>query len=160
MTEAMNICSIAPAMKALYESIKSRSLAHLTINHLTLELQLPPYLDSLLHSADDNDADLNYQDPDSIGGPSSGEGRGRWGKELSFAWRLPSLEPWKSLLLLDGPDGKNWTDIYQSLRSGAMREEDRSLGEQLVRFLQQVDVTLSYVYGHYTSLDLHAHDFH
>lgn len=140
MTEAILSSSIAPAMKTLYECIKSRSLAPLNIHNLTLELQLPPYLDSLLHSADDADADLNYEGPDAGGPGGSGGG---WGKELSFAWRLPSLDPWKSLLLLDGPEGKDWMEVYASLRSGAVREEDRLLGEQLVRFLEMADVTLS-----------------
>lgn len=140
-------------MKTLYECIKSRSLAQLTIHNLTLELQLPPYLDSLLHSADDIDADLNYLGADSsqgIGLDSSvsglagrGGSGGGWGKELSFAWRLPSLDPWKSLLLLDGSEGKDWMEVYASLKSGAVREEDRVLGEQLVRFLEMADVTLS-----------------
>lgn len=153
ITEAILNCSIAPAMRTLYECIKSRSLAQLTIHNLTLELQLPPYIDSLLHSVDDTDADLNYLGTESSHGISldssmsgiTGRGSGGgWGKELSFAWRLPSLDPWKSLLLLDGSEGKDWMEVYASLKSGAVKEEDRVLGEQLVRFLEMADVTLSY----------------
>ncbi|KAH9961165.1 hypothetical protein BGW80DRAFT_1360342 [Lactifluus volemus] len=34
MNEAISVSSVAPAMKTLYESIKSRLLAHLTIHNL------------------------------------------------------------------------------------------------------------------------------
>ncbi|KAH9961174.1 hypothetical protein BGW80DRAFT_1360514, partial [Lactifluus volemus] len=55
MNEARSVSSVAPAMKTLYESIKSHSLAHLTIHNLPMELQLPPYLDTLLHNTDDEE---------------------------------------------------------------------------------------------------------
>ncbi|KAI0067195.1 hypothetical protein BV25DRAFT_1819496 [Artomyces pyxidatus] len=140
MQQALVVSSIAPAIKILYESIKSRSLAHLTIHNLPLELQLPPYLDSLLHSEGDSDfADLafNGDEPGVDGNP--------WGQELGFAWRLPSLEPWKSLLLLGGPEGKEWMDVYASIRGSNVRDEDKMLAEQLIKFLEMADVTLSLV---------------
>ncbi|KAH9961671.1 hypothetical protein BGW80DRAFT_1357602, partial [Lactifluus volemus] len=57
MNEALSATPVAPAtgMKALYESIKSRSLAHLTIHNLPMELQLPPHLGALLHNTDDEE---------------------------------------------------------------------------------------------------------
>ncbi|KAI0045843.1 hypothetical protein FA95DRAFT_1543270 [Auriscalpium vulgare] len=140
MAQALLSSSIASALKTLYEAIKSRSLAHLTIHNLPLELQLPPYLDSLLHSEDEADpADLVYQ------GDGDTTDQNPWGPELSFAWRLPSLEPWKSLLLLDGPEGREWIDVYASIRGSNVREEDRMLAEQLIKFLEMADVTLSLV---------------
>ena len=140
MEEALTVSSVAPAMKTLYESIKSRSLAHLTIHNIPLELQLPPHLDSLLHSTD-AECFAEYDEVDSQGG------FGGWGRGFSVAWRLPALEPWKSLLLLDGPDdpGRQWMDVYAAIRGTNVREEDKLLAEQLIKFLETVDVTLSYV---------------
>lgn len=127
-------------MKALYEAIKSRSIAHLTIHNIPLELQLPPYLDTLLHSTDGEEL-AEYDEVDSRGGVST------WGRGFSVAWRLPALEPWKSLLLLSGPDNpsRQWTDVYAAIRGTNVREEDKLLAGQLIKFLETVDVTLSYV---------------
>jgi len=140
MDEALLVSSIAPAMKALYESIKSRSLAHLTIHNIPLELQLPPHLDALLHSTGDEDFAEN-DEGDSPGSLST------WGRGFAVAWCLPALEPWKSLLLLSGPDdpGRQWMDVYAAIRGTNVREEDKLLAEQLIKFLETVDVTLSYV---------------
>ncbi|THH15777.1 hypothetical protein EW146_g4754 [Bondarzewia mesenterica] len=149
MKQALVISSIAPAMKILYEAIKNRSLAHLTIHNLPLELQLPPYLDSLLHSEDDLDAvEQGYQ------GDVSNRDGNSWSRELSFAWRLPSLEPWKSLLLLDDPGDKEWMGVDANLRAANVREEDRMLAEQLIVFLKMADVTLSCVQA-YIALTSH-----
>jgi hypothetical protein len=111
MIEASLISSVAPVMKSLYEAIKSRSLAHLTIHNIPLELQLSPHLDSVLHSTDDEDFAEN-DEADSQGG------LGTWGRGFTVAKRLPALEPWKSLLLLDGPDnpGRQWMDVYAAIR--------------------------------------------
>jgi hypothetical protein len=140
MDEALSVSTIAPAMKALYEAIKSRSIAHLTIHNIPLELQLPPYLDTLLHSTDDEE----FAEYDEVGSRS---GVSTWGRGFSVAWRLPALQPWKSLLLLGGPDdpGRQWTDVYATIRGTNVREEDKLLAGQLIKFLETVDVTLSYV---------------
>lgn len=156
MDEALSASTVAPAMKTLYEAIKSRSIAHLTIHNLPLELQLPPYLDTLLHSTDDEEI-AEYDEAGSRGGVST------WGRGFSVAWRLPALEPWKSLLLLSGPDdpGRQWTDVYAAIRGTNVREEDKLLAGQLIKFLETVDVTLSYVYFcptvYHGNLDLNAH---
>ncbi|KAI0303606.1 nitrogen permease regulator of amino acid transport activity 3-domain-containing protein [Multifurca ochricompacta] len=138
MNEALLVSSIAPAMKTLYESIKSRSLAHLTIHNLPLELQLPPHLDALLHSTDDEE----FAEHDEV---ESRDGVNTWGRDFGIAWRLPALEPWKSLLLLSGPDGpsREWMDVYAAIRGTNVREEDKLLAEQLIKFLETVDVSLS-----------------
>lgn len=122
-------------MKALYEAIKSSSMAHITINKLPLELQLPPYLDHLLHSVDEYELDV-VDNPD--------EEANSWGKEMNFGWRLPALAPWKSLLLLDDKDGHG-LDPRMGLEGPHARSEDRALAEGLIKFLQTVSVTLSYV---------------
>jgi nitrogen permease regulator 3-like protein len=118
-------------MKTLYEAIKSCSVAYLTINSLPLEVQLPPYLDQLLHFKDNEDQDW-VSDDDEYGYVAM------WGKDMSVGWRLPSLVPWKSLLLLDSAIGG-------SLRRSQIAPEDQHLAEGLFRFLETVNVTLSYV---------------
>ena len=136
MTHALKASSIAPAMKSLYEAIKSRSIANITIRDLPLELQLPPYLDLLLHNDD--------YDDDFIGLAGEHEESSAWGKEMGFAWRLPTLAPWKSLLLLDDQDDSG-ENLYANLMGQHVIPEDRQLAEQLIRFLQNTSVTLSFV---------------
>ncbi|KAJ7591166.1 nitrogen permease regulator of amino acid transport activity 3-domain-containing protein [Mycena floridula] len=130
MNDALEMSSIAPAMKALYLAIKSQTMAYISIHSLPLELQLPPHLDMLLRS-DEDEMDL-WNDPveeDSL----------IWGPELSFG-RKETLAPWKSLLLLDSHDG---FDPYMNLRGPYISSEDRTLVEGLIRFLESASVTLS-----------------
>ncbi|OAX37621.1 hypothetical protein K503DRAFT_693059 [Rhizopogon vinicolor AM-OR11-026] len=125
--------SIATAMKILYEAIKSSNMAHVTLNDLPLELQLPPYLDHLLHNEEELELDFvsrleNHSDSQ------------LWGRELGFGWRLPALVPWKSLLLLDTDQE---LDPYMNLRGSHVHAEERSLAEGLIKFLETASVTLS-----------------
>ncbi|KAJ7052572.1 nitrogen permease regulator of amino acid transport activity 3-domain-containing protein [Mycena amicta] len=129
MNQALAASSIAPAMKTLFEALKSSSVAYISIHNLPLELQLPPYLDTLLHSEDDDNEPLS---------PSDDSDTQTWGQEMSFGYRLPSLTAWKSLLLLD--DGPEGVDPYANLRQST---GDRSLVEGLLRFLETSTVTLS-----------------
>lgn len=119
-------------MKTLFEAVKSSSMAYLTIHNLPLELQLPPYLDVLLHSTEDSKVDfLHHPDED---------GSQAWGQEMNFGWRLPALAPWKSLLLLDENNGQ---DPYANLKGPHVSPEDRTMVEGLIRFLETASVTLS-----------------
>lgn len=135
MVKAQQVSSIAPAMKSLYEAIKSSSMAYITIHGLPLELQLPPYLDCLLHSEGENEADF-FNNPDDEAMETN------WGQEMGFGWRLPALVPWKSLLLLDSHDGM---DPLENLRGSQIGPEDMALAEGLIKFLEEVSVTLSLV---------------
>lgn len=140
---ALRISSLAQAMKNLYEAIKAGVIASITIHDLPLELQLPPYLGSLLHSTsyDDYDDDfaLEYQQHE-----ESFFGTEGWAKELGFAWRLPTLAPWKSLLLLDDGDHGDGNAFYADLITGQnVIPEDRQLAEQLIKFLEITSITLS-----------------
>ncbi|PFH52906.1 hypothetical protein AMATHDRAFT_55736, partial [Amanita thiersii Skay4041] len=130
--QALEQSCIGPAIKALYEAIKTLSAAHVTINDIPLELQLPPYLDQLLHNQEEDDIDF-------LPSPDDDE-NSNWGQDMRFGWRLPSLTPWKSLLLLDGQDA---SESY--LRSGQIYvpTQDRSLIEGLIRFMKTVNITLS-----------------
>lgn len=135
MAHALKASSIAPAMKSLYESIKSCSIANITIHDLPLELQLPPYLDLLLHNDDLEDEFVSH----------AHDGEDSWGKDMGFAWRLPVLEPWKSLLLLDDDDSDDrGENLYMNLMGQNVMPEDRLLGEQLIKFLELTSITLSY----------------
>ncbi len=120
-------------MKALFEPIKVSKIAHFTITGLPLELQLPPYLDALLHS--DDDTEMEYLNPPHEDDTPS------WGPEMSFGWGLPTLAPWKSLLLLD--EKKDGIDLYADLKDPFLSPESRGIAEGLVKFLEIVAVTLS-----------------
>lgn len=120
-------------MKSLYEAIKTRSIAYITLNAIPLELQLPPHLDDLLHNED--------LDPDSVPAPYD-EKTENWGPELSTGWKLPELAPWKSLMLLDATDD-SLEDPMASFRGPHVSAEDRALAEKLMRFMENVSVTLS-----------------
>ncbi|KAJ7127112.1 nitrogen permease regulator of amino acid transport activity 3-domain-containing protein [Mycena epipterygia] len=133
MAQALDASSIGPAMKTLYEALKSASVAYITIHDLPLELQLPPYLDVLLHSEEENETDFLS--------PADDDEYQVWGQEMSFGYRLPSLTAWKSLLLLD--DGPEGIDPYANLRRSLIGTGDRSLVEGLIRFLEIASVTLS-----------------
>jgi hypothetical protein len=125
--------TIASAMKDLYDAIKASKVANLTINDFSIELQLPPHLDTLLHN--DDEAELNYLDsPDEEDSPG-------WGPEMNFGWRLPTLAPWKSLLMLDDPaDGG---EPFPGLKGPHFSPEDRAAADGLTRFLETISVTLS-----------------
>ncbi|KAG7440351.1 uncharacterized protein BT62DRAFT_938166 [Guyanagaster necrorhizus] len=122
MTQALEVSSIAPAMKTLYEAVKLSSMAYVAINNIPLELQLPPFLDRILYTEDD---DLHQ--------PEDEEWQS-WGPEMAFGWKLPALAPWKSLLLLD--DSLN-------LRTPHIDGNDHNLIEGLVRFMEIASITLS-----------------
>ncbi|KAF5359639.1 hypothetical protein D9756_003129 [Leucocoprinus leucothites] len=126
--------SIASAMKDLYEAIKGSKIASLRINDFPLEVQLPPYLDGLLHNEDETEIDY-LTSPDEEDSPG-------WGPEMSFGWRLPTLAPWKSLLMLDDPKNIGGGD-FASLKGPYLTQEDRIAAEGLARFLDIVSVTLS-----------------
>lgn len=105
------------------------------LNNLPLELQLPPYLDHLLHSEEEYELDfVDYQEDED-------EAR-VWGRNLSFGWHLPALTPWKSLLLLDADDA---LDPYTNLRGPHVRPDERDYADRLIKFLETASVTLSYV---------------
>ncbi|KZV65556.1 hypothetical protein PENSPDRAFT_655684 [Peniophora sp. CONT] len=110
---------LAGALRELYEAIKRRDVARVSVAGAPLELQLPPALDGLIRSGEEEEVsdELPVEE-----GASTG---------------LPGLAPWKSLLLLG--------DAYEGMRSTHVGEgdEDKLLAEQLMRFLEMADVTLS-----------------
>jgi nitrogen permease regulator 3-like protein len=138
VSECLASSSIANAMKTLYESLKASSIACITLHSLPLELQLPPYLDRLLHSDEDiDDAQANFLDEEDVE---------CWGEEFRYGWRVPSLAPWKSLLLLERDGDEEGADPLTTLREGAMELEDQGgFVDGLVKFLENASVTVSLV---------------
>jgi len=134
VAQAFEISTIAPAMKTVFEAIKSSSMAYVTLNDLPLELQLPPYLDTLLHSQDDNE-EADFLDPSSDEDPTE-----HWGEHTNLGWRLPVMAPWKTLLLLEIDNEK---DLHMIMGGPQENAEDKSLAEGLLRFLETASVTLS-----------------
>lgn len=141
-SQASQLSSIAPAMKAIFEAIKSSDVAYVTINDLPLELQLPPYLDTLLHNQEDQEADFIEPSDDDISL--------NWGSDMSMGWKLPTMAPWKTLLLLDVD---NNVDPHQLLKAPDDPTEDRTLIEGLIRFLGTASVNLSFVSYHFLCKD-------
>lgn len=133
----MKASTIALAMKTTFEALKRDEIAHVNIGDFPLELQLPPYLGSLLHSDDPLEVESNDRDDEAADGVAS------WGADMSFAWRLPSLAPWKALLRLD-EEGEQGYELYMKLKGPQLNPEDRELAEQLLRFLEMSTVTLWY----------------
>ncbi|KAL1749236.1 nitrogen permease regulator of amino acid transport activity 3-domain-containing protein [Schizophyllum fasciatum] len=129
MAQASAQTSIAPAMQVLFDTIKNSDIAYITIHDLPMELQLPPYLDTLLNVAGDDEVDeLQEQDAADM-----------WGPHMSFGWRLETLAPWKSILLLEKDD----FDPFASLRGPHVSVNDRPLVDGLIRFLEVASITLS-----------------
>ncbi|KAF9067964.1 nitrogen permease regulator of amino acid transport activity 3-domain-containing protein [Rhodocollybia butyracea] len=135
-SQALEASSVAASMKTLYSAIKSSSMAYLSIHELPLELQLPPYLDSLLHSEEDNELDMFTAD-------ASDEVEGLWGPEMSFGWQLPVLAPWKSLLLMDDIRSEEGEEAFANLRSPYITPDDRPIVEGLMKFLEIASISLS-----------------
>jgi hypothetical protein len=143
MSQALKASTLPMAMKTLYEAIKSSSIAYLTINGLPIEVQLPPFLDFLLHPGEDEN-----QRPDD---DAYADDEGTWAREMSVGWRLPSMAPWKGLLLLDGPGGIGpgaaGAEMINNLRAAHISPEDEKIAEGLLRFLETASVTLSCVHS-------------
>ena len=62
-----------------------------------------------------------------------------WGPHMSYGWRLETLAPWKSILLLE----KDGFDPFASLRGPHVSVSDRPLVDGLIRFLEVASITLS-----------------
>lgn len=133
VAQALDNSNLARAMKTLYDAIKANTIARLVINEIGIEVQLPPQLDNLLHSEEDNPDYVEHEDPESVS----------WGPELSFGWGLPSLAPWKSLLLFNVEDQYN--DLKTNLSRPGLSQEDQMLAEGLIQFLETVSIFDSYV---------------
>lgn len=134
----MKVSSIATSIKTLYDAIKERSIARITIRDFSLELQLPPFLDHLLYNEDPLDSD--WEDREGVDDDDF-DNAAAWGSDMSFAWRLPALTPWKALLRMDDQGDRGY-ELYMKLRGPQLNQDDRDLAEQLIKFLETASVTL------------------
>ena len=141
---------MARAFERIYTSIHSNSLARLTLHNISLDLQLPPFLDSLIR-ADPSDPSASslgrsgavfYEDEEDETGDDD---YADWGPELSFGWKLPALTPWKSLLLLDvDPEGENSNaDPLHNLHRPGLTRDERDIAEGISRFLDNASTFVS-----------------
>ncbi|KAM6504449.1 Nitrogen Permease regulator of amino acid transport activity 3 domain containing protein [Amanita muscaria] len=130
--KAIEQSSIAPAMKAVYEATRSSAIAYVTLHDIPLELQFPPHLNQLLYNQDDVDASLS-ESPDD-------EGLNSWGPEMSDGWKLPSLTPWRSLLLLCE---QQRLEMYLQQSATRLLPQDHPIAESLIKFMKIVNITLS-----------------
>ncbi|KAF8577795.1 hypothetical protein K439DRAFT_1664082 [Ramaria rubella] len=145
--------SLARAIEHIYTSIRSNSLARLTLNNISLDLQLPPFLDYLLRAnpSDPSGSSSLILSRDGYGYEEEDtDERGdvdyaSWGPELSFGWRLPALTPWKSLLLLDmdRAEDKGKADLLQNLNRPGLTKDERDIAEGFSRFLDSASVFVS-----------------
>lgn len=133
------------AIQTLYTAIKSSSVARICLNSTgaSFEVQLPPYLDSILYTETDM-----HTFSDETGFESEKDSQG-WGQEMEVGWYLPVLAPWKALLMLDD----NPRDILDTLgERGTTKLYYRKLGqsstaanlEGLDSFLKEVRITRRY----------------
>jgi nitrogen permease regulator 3 len=141
--------SLARAFERIYASIRANSLARLTLHNISLDLQLPPFLDLLIR-ADPSDPSASslgrsgkggYDDEDQSGDDDYAD----WGPELSFGWKLPALTPWKSLLLLDVDPGdeNSKADPLQNLNRPGLTKDEREFAEGVSRFLDTASIFVS-----------------
>jgi hypothetical protein len=146
--------SLARILEQLYTSIRSNSLARFIVNNISLDLQLPPLLDDLLH-IDPSDPYSSQVCPNSGSVCDNEEEEDEcpdshyasWGSELSFGWKLPSLTPWKSLLLdLDSKDARNKVDPLQNLNRlnrNRLTKDEQQMASGFSRFLDNASVFTS-----------------
>lgn len=139
--------SLAQGLQRIHTSIRSNSLARLTFNDITFDLQLPPFLDELLRTDQSTlntfsvETEALYNEEDE----QSDRPYVTWGPELSFGWKLPAFAPWKALLLLDveltahtrqGDPLSNFDGAY-------FNSQEHEVAEGISRFLDCASVFVS-----------------
>lgn len=114
----------------------AQEIARIKINESGVELQLPPSVDSPFNVSSDVFGDE---------GPRSSLGLNDIATthDPSYNWRLPELQPWKSILLLDMEAEKD--QLIVRLSNPGLSLEDQEVYEELIEFLQGVSVFETYV---------------
>ncbi|CAE6375521.1 unnamed protein product [Rhizoctonia solani] len=161
---ALNTCPLASAIKTVYESVTKGTVAHIQINEVPLDIQLPPRHTAMLGGSTnigvpedgiDPNADVEHG-PASAGAEEEFEDEaGRAEDARRFGWWLPRLLPWKGLLLLEDAGPGTGAEMIVRMNSGRMAsagnmngsvggEEDALADEDMFRkFLSYVQPTLS-----------------
>ncbi|KAF8721653.1 Nitrogen Permease regulator of amino acid transport 3, partial [Rhizoctonia solani] len=161
---ALDTCPLAAAIKTVYESVTKGAVAHIQINDVPLDIQLPPRHAAMLggvastgipEDGVDPHADFD-QGPASTGAEDEFEDEvGRAEDARRFGWWLPRLLPWKGLLLLEDAGPGTGAEMIVRMNSGRMSstgntngsaggDEDALADEDMFRkFLTFVDPKLS-----------------
>ncbi|CAE6503124.1 unnamed protein product [Rhizoctonia solani] len=161
---ALDTCPLASAIKSVYESVTRGTVAHIQINEVPLDIQLPPRHIAMLGGSTsagipedgiDPNADIEHG-PASTGGEDEFEDEaGRAEDARRFGWWLPRLLPWKGLLLLETAGPGTGAEMIVRMNSGrmgsagnangsAVGEEEALADEDMFRkFLTFVDPYLS-----------------
>ncbi|CAG7847539.1 SubName: Full=Uncharacterized protein {ECO:0000313/EMBL:CCA68970.1} [Serendipita indica DSM 11827] len=91
---ALQKSSLARAIRDIFVAVQGRRLAHVTVGAFELDLQMPWYHSELL---------LGDFDPEGAGEYSYDNERDeRWDPGFGKGWRVKRLQPWNTLLFLDG----------------------------------------------------------
>ena len=115
-------------MRDLFDGIKSNSIVSLTLNNSHFEVQLPPFLDTLLLPGTQYDDDfLDHNEGAS------------WGIGVNYGWHLPSLCPWKALLLLD-TDNDDYLESIRNRSKAGIAQDDIDLAENLEKFMTEANI--------------------
>ncbi|KAJ1306246.1 hypothetical protein OPQ81_010950 [Rhizoctonia solani] len=148
---ALETCPLASAIKSVYESVTRGTVAHIQINDVPLDIQLPPAPYS--HAR----RERNHHSPASTCGAEEEfeDEAGRAEDARRFGWWLPRLVPWKGLLLLEDAGPGTGAEMIVRVNSGRMPsagnangsaagEEEALADEDMFRkFLSYVNPTLS-----------------
>ncbi|EJD48963.1 hypothetical protein AURDEDRAFT_112702 [Auricularia subglabra TFB-10046 SS5] len=127
MEAAKTTSSIASGLMKTFDAIKNKALVDVVVGDIHVQIQLPPFLDALLH------------DPDDIDYPSDDEDDNTWGAE-SIGWRLPPFTRWKSLLLMK--DDSELEIIEDLGQSGTFEGDIKS--EEMLEFLDHTSPHLTF----------------
>lgn len=150
MDQCSQQSSLAQGLQRIHTSIRSNSLARLTFNNITFDLQLPPFLDELLRADQSTlntfysvEAETLYNEEDE----QSDRPYVTWGPELSFGWKLPAFAPWKALLLLDVEltGHTRQPDPLLNFDGAYFNSQEHEVAEGISRFLDCASVFVSYV---------------
>lgn len=132
-SKATETSSVALAIQKSYNALKSSELTVVQLGDIHVRVQLPPFLDSLLHDPKDLEYPSDDEDEDGV----------QWGDE-SVGWRLPALTKWKSLLAFSDEIGAE-ADIIQELSRIGLFEGDIK-EEDMLAFLDHTRPDLTYVF--------------
>jgi hypothetical protein len=139
------------------------AVAHVQINDVPLDIQLPPHHMSMLGGGGsipedgvDPDADLEQETENTGGEVEFEEEAGRAEDARRFGWWLPRMLPWKGLLLLEDAGPGTGAEMIVRMNSGrvsgggsgsgggAAGEEEGLADEDMFRkFLSYVHPTVS-----------------
>ncbi|QRV84333.1 cutinase [Ceratobasidium sp. AG-Ba] len=156
---ATSTSPLAAAIRNVFESVTRGAVAHIQINHVPLDIQLPPHHLSMLGGGTstpedgvDPDADLEHGHPNTSGDVEFEEEAGRAEDARRFGWWLPRLLPWKGLLLLEDAGPGTGVEMIVRMHSGrtggstsGTTVDDEGLADEDMfrKFLSNIDPTVS-----------------